>query len=76
MKWPKSSEHGVIIDPFYLSPDNTLNEAETLMIKYKISGVPIIDNGYLVDIITNRDLKFEKNYNKKISEVMTVKEKL
>ena len=59
-----------------MSPDNTLNEAETLMIKYKISGVPIIDNGYLVDIITNRDLKFEKNYNKKISEVMTVKEKL
>lgn len=72
----KRSENGVIIDPFYLSPDNTLNEAESLMTKYRISGVPITENGYLVGIITNRDLKFEEDYDKKISDVMTIKDKL
>ena len=52
----KRSENGVITDPFYLSPDNTLEEANNLMGKFRISGVPITDNGKLVGIITNRDL--------------------
>ena len=72
----KRSEHGVIIDPFYLTPNNTLYEADNLMSQYKISGVPITENGYLVGIITNRDLKFEEDYNKKIEEIMTKKDKL
>ncbi|MBQ4145798.1 MAG: IMP dehydrogenase [Clostridia bacterium] len=67
----KRSEHGVIVDPFSLSPDNTLNDAEELMSKYKISGVPITKNDKLVGILTNRDLKFETDYSKKISECMT-----
>jgi IMP dehydrogenase len=67
----KRSEYGVITDPFYLSPDHTLADAEHLMSKYHISGVPITDNGRLVGIITNRDLKFETNFTKKISESMT-----
>lgn len=67
----KRSEYGVITDPFYLSPDHTLADAEELMSKYHISGVPITDNGRLVGIITNRDLKFETNFTKKISESMT-----
>ena len=56
----KRSENGVITDPFYLSPDNTLEEANNLMAKFRISGVPITENGKLVGIITNRDLKFEE----------------
>lgn len=67
----KRSEHGVITDPFFLSPDNTLNDALALMRKYKISGVPITVNGKLVGIITNRDLRFETEFDKKIDEVMT-----
>ncbi|MCX7923671.1 MAG: IMP dehydrogenase [Clostridia bacterium] len=67
----KRSEHGVIVDPFYLSPEHFVYEAIELMEKYRISGVPITENGKLVGIITNRDLRFETNYNKKISEVMT-----
>lgn len=67
----KRSEHGVIVDPFSLSPEHTLNDAEELMAKYKISGVPITENEKLVGILTNRDLKFETNYNKKIKECMT-----
>ncbi len=67
----KRSEHGVIVDPFYLSPDNTLGDAEDLMHKFKISGVPITEGTKLVGIITNRDLKFETDYSKKISECMT-----
>lgn len=67
----KRSEHGVIVDPFSLSPDSTLNDAEVLMSKYKISGVPITENDKLVGILTNRDLKFETDYTKKISECMT-----
>ena len=67
----KRSEHGVIVDPFFLAPDNTLKDADNLMGKYKISGVPITENGKLVGIITNRDLKFETNFNKKIKESMT-----
>ena len=67
----KRSENGVITDPFFLSPDNTLADADELMGKYRISGVPITVNGKLVGIITNRDLKFEEDYTKKISECMT-----
>lgn len=67
----KRSEHGVIVDPFYLSPEHFVYEAVELMEKYKISGVPITENEKLVGIITNRDLRFEVNYNKKIKEVMT-----
>ncbi|MBQ6680591.1 MAG: IMP dehydrogenase [Lachnospiraceae bacterium] len=68
----KRSEYGVITDPFYLGPDNTLADANELMGKYRISGVPIVVEGKkLVGIITNRDLKFEEDYTKKISECMT-----
>lgn len=67
----KRSEHGVITDPFYLSPDNTLNDALALMKKYKISGVPITRGRKLVGIITNRDLRFETDFTKRIDEVMT-----
>lgn len=71
----KRSEHGVIVDPFFLSPEHYIYDAMELMKKYRISGVPITENGKLVGIITNRDLRFETNYNKKIKESMT-KEKL
>ena len=67
----KRSENGVITDPFSLSADHTLQDADDLMAKYRISGVPITDNGKLVGIITNRDLKFEEDFTKKISESMT-----
>ena len=67
----KRSENGVIVDPFYLSPDNTLKDADELMGKYKISGVPITENGKLVGIITNRDLRFETNFDKPIHMAMT-----
>ena len=67
----KRSEHGVIIDPFWLTPDHFVYEADELMGKFHISGVPITENGKLVGIITNRDIRFEINHNKKISEVMT-----
>ena len=67
----KRSEHGVIVDPFSLSPNHTLNDAEALMATYKISGVPITEGEKLVGILTNRDLKFETDYSKRISECMT-----
>ncbi len=68
----KRSENGVITDPFYLSPEHTLQDANDLMSKYRISGVPITVNGKkLVGIITNRDLKFETDFSKKIKESMT-----
>jgi len=67
----KRSEHGIITDPFFLSPDHTLEEADKLMGKYKISGVPICENGKLTGIITNRDLRFEEDFSRKIGEVMT-----
>lgn len=67
----KRSENGVITDPFHLSPENTLAEADALMAKYRISGVPITENGKLVGIITNRDLLFEEDFSKKIKESMT-----
>jgi len=68
----KRSENGVIVDPFFLSPDNYVYEADALMGKYKISGVPICDEtGRLVGIITNRDMRFLTDHNMKIREVMT-----
>ncbi|MDD3839392.1 MAG: IMP dehydrogenase [Clostridia bacterium] len=67
----KRSEHGVIVDPFYLSPDHILQDALDLMEKYHISGVPITEKGKLVGIITNRDLRFETDFDRKISEAMT-----
>ena len=67
----KRSENGVITDPFYLSPDHTLADANDLMAKFRISGVPITRGRKLVGIITNRDLKFEEDYSKKISDCMT-----
>ena len=67
----KRSENGVITNPFWLSPDHTLAEADELCGKYKISGVPICENGKLVGIITNRDMKFETDMSQKIRDVMT-----
>jgi IMP dehydrogenase len=67
----KRSEHGVIVDPFFLSPEHYIYEAMDLMAKYRISGVPITVAGKLVGILTNRDLRFETDYNKKVNEVMT-----
>ena len=67
----KRSEHGVITDPFYLSPEHTLRDADELMAKFRISGVPITEGRKLVGIITNRDLKFEQDFDKKIRECMT-----
>ena len=67
----KRSENGVITDPFSLSADHTLEDANNLMAKFRISGVPITENGKLVGIITNRDLKFETDFSKKIGECMT-----
>ena len=70
----KRSENGVITDPFYLSPEHTLKDADELMAKFRISGVPITEGTKLVGIITNRDLKFETDFSKKIKESMTSKE--
>ena len=67
----KRSENGVITDPFYLSKEHYLYDAVQLMEKYRISGVPITENGKLIGILTNRDIRFETNYNKKITEIMT-----
>nr|MCR5399669.1 IMP dehydrogenase [Lachnospiraceae bacterium] len=67
----KRSENGVITDPFSLSPEHTLKDADELMGKFRISGVPITEGRKLVGIITNRDLKFETDFSKKIKESMT-----
>ena len=67
----KRSENGVIADPFYLSPEHFVYDADEIMGKYKISGVPICENGKLVGILTNRDLRFLEDYSIKIKEVMT-----
>ena len=67
----KRSENGVITDPFSLSPEHTLEDADNLMAKFRISGVPITEGKKLVGIITNRDLKFETDFSKKIKESMT-----
>jgi len=70
----KRSESGMIVDPVTLSPDHYLSEALELMQKYRISGVPIVTNeNRLVGILTNRDLRFEKNVNRQVKEVMTSK---
>ena len=67
----KRSEHGVITDPFFLSPDHLIRDAEALMGRYRISGVPITRGKKLVGILTNRDLRFETDMDRKIGEVMT-----
>ena len=67
----KRSEHGVIVDPFFLSPDHAVSDALELMERYHISGVPITVKGKLVGIITNRDIRFVRDYHKLIDEVMT-----
>ncbi|SMP67150.1 inosine-5'-monophosphate dehydrogenase [Anoxynatronum buryatiense] len=67
----KRSEHGVIVDPFFLSPDHAVSDALELMERYHISGVPITVKGKLVGIITNRDIRFVRDYDKLIDEVMT-----
>ena len=67
----KRSEHGVITDPFYLEPQQLVRDAVSLMERYRISGVPITKNGKLVGILTNRDLRFETNYDQPIENVMT-----
>ncbi|MZQ75286.1 MAG: IMP dehydrogenase [Peptoclostridium sp.] len=68
----KRSENGVIIDPFYLSKEHTIADADELMGRYRISGVPIVDeNKRLIGIITNRDIRFEEDFSKKIEDVMT-----
>ena len=66
----KRSENGVITDPFFLSPEHTLKDADELMAKFRISGVPITEGRKLVGIITNRDLKFEEDFSKKIKDSM------
>ncbi len=67
----KRSEHGVITDPFFLAPHNLIQDAENLMSRYKISGVPICEGGKLVGILTNRDLRFVTDYSRPIHEFMT-----
>lgn len=67
----KRSENGIIIDPIYLSPDHTIEEALRIMERYHISGVPITVEGKLVGILTNRDLRFESDFSKYIYQVMT-----
>lgn len=73
VKLVKRSEHGIIVDPIYLAQDNTLSDADELMNKYHISGVPITENGKLVGIITNRDMRFETDLSRPISDIMTSK---
>ena len=67
----KRSEHGVITDPFYLSANNKLSDALALMERYRISGVSITENGRLIGILTNRDMKFETDFSKPVSDLMT-----
>lgn len=68
----KRSEHGVIVDPFFLQPESSVREALDMMAHYRISGVPIVsEGGYLVGILTNRDLRFETRYDRPIADVMT-----
>ncbi len=67
----KRSENGVIVNPFFLSPDNIVADANELMGKYKISGVPICRDGKLVGILTNRDMRFLSDFSQRIEEVMT-----
>lgn len=69
----KRSEHGVITNPFSLEPEATVREADALMARYRISGVPIVRGPRLVGIVTNRDIRFETNFERKVSEIMTSK---
>jgi CBS domain-containing protein len=69
----KRSEHGVITDPFFLSPEHTIADAKALMARYRISGVPITEGTKLVGILTNRDLRFETDDSRKIGQCMTSK---
>ncbi len=69
----KRSEYGVITDPFSLTAEHTLQDADDLMAKFRISGVPITEGKKLIGILTNRDLKFEEDFTKKIKESMTTK---
>ena len=69
----KRSEHGVITDPFYLSPNNTIQDALDIMAHYRISGVPITEGTKLVGILTNRDIRFETDFSQPIANVMTSK---
>ena len=72
IKRVKKSESGIIIDPIFVQPDATLADAEKLMSEYKISGVPVVDeHKKLLGILTNRDMRFERDYSKKVGEVMT-----
>jgi len=72
IKRVKKSESGIIIDPIFVHPDATLQDAERLMSEYKISGVPVVDeHKKLLGILTNRDMRFERDYSKKVSQVMT-----
>jgi len=72
IKRVKKSESGIIIDPIYISPQATIAEAEKIMSEYRISGVPVVDKDMrLLGILTNRDLRFEKDFGKKVEEVMT-----
>ena len=67
----KRSEHGIITDPIYLSKEHTVEEALEIMARYHISGIPIIEGTKLIGIITNRDIRFETDFTKKINDVMT-----
>lgn len=67
----KRSEHGVITNPFHLTQEHTIADADALMGKYRISGVPVVEGTKLIGIITNRDIRFEKDFSRKIKEVMT-----
>lgn len=68
----KRSEHGIIVDPVFLPPEKTVQDAESICAKYHISGVPVVDeDGYLLGIITNRDIRFEDDFSKLIKDVMT-----
>ncbi|MDQ7793525.1 MAG: IMP dehydrogenase [bacterium] len=67
----KRSEHGVIADPFHLSPRHRVADAVEMMSRYRISGVPVVDGGRLVGIITNRDIRFEEDFSRPIGDVMT-----
>ncbi|NLV90924.1 MAG: IMP dehydrogenase [Firmicutes bacterium] len=67
----KRSESGIIVDPIYLSPEHRIHDALEIMARYRISGVPITENGRLVGILTNRDLVFEENFDQAIADVMT-----
>src|SRR5438270_1433841 len=69
----KRSESGMIVDPITIRPDQSISEAQDLMRRYRISGVPVTSDGKLVGILTNRDLRFESRFDLPVSEVMTKK---